>query len=208
MPTGPALGSLSAPRPAAPSPLVPDVCDPLADRCPCVNAGDVTQASNAASSRQRVTTSQVVLSSVGLRSSNPSNPSWSSTAPALAPKRRASSSPLFSGTVMALILMTVIHPSWHRRGPARRTRSPSKMTSFRCCERLDTRQAPRAWANRDGSDAIEQEVWPALPSRAPRRAVPRIIFRLLLAVSHPGGEHVARRGQELLDQRGRSAEAP
>src|SRR6476661_2551667 len=118
MPTGPAVRSPSAPPPAAPSPLVPDVFDPLAERCPCANAGDVTHASNAASSRQRVTTSQVVLSSVGLRSSNPSNPSWSSTAPARAPKRRASSSPLLAGTVMALILMTVIRPSWHRREPA------------------------------------------------------------------------------------------
>ena len=69
--------------------------------------GELTQASNAASSRQRVITSHVVRSSVGLSSSNPSNPSWSSTAPALAANRRASSSPLSAGTVIALILMTV-----------------------------------------------------------------------------------------------------
>src|ERR1700683_3681750 len=79
-----------------------------ADRCPCPNAGECSQAWNESSSRQRVTTSQVVRSSVGLSSSNPSNPSWSSTAPARAAKRRASSSPLSAGTVIALILTTVM----------------------------------------------------------------------------------------------------
>jgi hypothetical protein len=55
-----------------------------------------------------VTTSQVVRSSTGFSSSNPSNPAWPSTAPARAANRRASSSPLSAGTVIALILMTVM----------------------------------------------------------------------------------------------------
>jgi len=50
-----------------------------------------------------VTTNQVVRSSVGCSSSKPSKPSWLSTAPARAAKRRASSSPLSELTVMALI---------------------------------------------------------------------------------------------------------
>src|SRR3984957_12862191 len=79
-----------------------------ADRCPCPNAAEFIQAWNASSSRQRVTTSQVVRSSVGLSSSNPSNPSWLSTAPARDANRRASSSPLSAGTVIALILTTVM----------------------------------------------------------------------------------------------------
>ena len=45
----------------------------------------------------------------GRGGSKPSKPSWSSTAPAAA-KRRASSSPASAGTVMALILMTVMAP--------------------------------------------------------------------------------------------------
>jgi hypothetical protein len=81
-----------------------------AERCPCPNAGECSHASKAASSRQRVSTSQVVRSSVGLRSSKPSKPSWSSTAPARAANRRASSSPLSAGTVIALIFTTVICP--------------------------------------------------------------------------------------------------
>lgn len=56
---------------------------------------------------KRVTTSHCLRSSVGRSSSKPSNPSWSSTAPARAAKRRASSSPASAGTVMALILITV-----------------------------------------------------------------------------------------------------
>ena len=40
--------------------------------------------------------------------SKPSKPSWLSTAPARAAKRRASSSPLSAGTVIALIFTTVI----------------------------------------------------------------------------------------------------
>jgi hypothetical protein len=47
-----------------------------ADRCPCPNAGECSQASKEAWSRHRVTTSQVVRSSVGLRNSKPSKPSW------------------------------------------------------------------------------------------------------------------------------------
>ena len=46
------------------------------------NAGDDTHASNAASSRHRVTTSQVVRPSAGRSSSKLSKPSWCSTAPA------------------------------------------------------------------------------------------------------------------------------
>ena len=79
-----------------------------ADRCPCPNAGEFSQAWNESSSRHRVTTSHVVRSSVGLRSSNPSKPSWLSTAPARAANRRASSSPLSAGTVIALIFTTVM----------------------------------------------------------------------------------------------------
>ncbi len=79
-----------------------------AERCPCPNAGDWIQAWNASSSRHRVTTSQVARPSVGLSSSNPSNPSWLSTAPARAANLRASSSPLSAGTVIALILTTVM----------------------------------------------------------------------------------------------------
>src|SRR5215469_882 len=81
-----------------------------AERCPCPNAGECSQASKEAWSRHRVTTSQVVRSSVGLRSSKPSKPSWLSTAPARAANLRASSSPLSAGTVIALILITVIVP--------------------------------------------------------------------------------------------------
>jgi hypothetical protein len=81
-----------------------------ADWCPCPNAGECSHASKAASSRQRVSTSQVVRLSVGLRSSKPSKPSWLSTAPARAANRRASSSPLSAGTVIALIFTTVICP--------------------------------------------------------------------------------------------------
>jgi type IV secretory pathway VirB10-like protein len=55
-----------------------------------------------------VTTSQVVRPSVGLSSSKPSKPSWLSTAPARAANLRASSSPLSAGTVIALILTTVM----------------------------------------------------------------------------------------------------
>src|SRR5271169_6822800 len=79
-----------------------------ADRCPCPNAGEFIHALNAASSRHLVTTSQVVRPSVGLSSSKPSKPSWLSTAPARAANRRASSSPLSAGTVIALILTTVM----------------------------------------------------------------------------------------------------
>src|SRR5882762_6141767 len=79
-----------------------------ADRWPWLNAGEVTQAWKDSSSRQRVTTSQTVRSSVGWSSSKPSNPSWLSTAPARAANRWASSSPLSAGTVIALILMTVM----------------------------------------------------------------------------------------------------
>ncbi len=79
-----------------------------ADRCPCPNAGDCIHAWNAASSRHRVTTSQVVRPSVGLSSSKPSKPSWLSTAPARAANLRARSSPLSAGTVIALILTTVM----------------------------------------------------------------------------------------------------
>src|SRR5580658_7984902 len=80
----------------------------VAERCPCPNAGEFIQAWNASSSRHRVTTSQVVRPSVGFSSSNPSNPSWSSTAPARAANLRPSSSPLSAGTVIALILTTVM----------------------------------------------------------------------------------------------------
>src|ERR1700733_4699452 len=79
-----------------------------AERCPWPNAGECSQAWNDSSSRHRVTTSQVVRSSVGLSSSKPWKPSWLSTAPARAANRRASSSPLSGGTVIALILITVI----------------------------------------------------------------------------------------------------
>jgi predicted nucleic acid-binding protein len=79
-----------------------------ADRCPCPNAGDCTHAWKASSSRHLVMTSQVARPSVGLSSSKPSKPSWLSTAPARAANRRASSSPLSAGTVIALILTTVI----------------------------------------------------------------------------------------------------
>src|SRR5690606_3980682 len=82
-------------------------CGASAPWCPCAKAGLFTQAWKASSSRHRVTTSQVVRPSVGRSSSKPSKPSWSSTAPARAAKRLASSSPEPSGTVMALILMTV-----------------------------------------------------------------------------------------------------
>src|SRR5579863_8995416 len=78
-----------------------------AERCPCPNAGELSHARNAASSRHLVTTSQVVRPSVGLSSSKPSKPSWLSTAPARAANLRASSSPLSAGTVIALILTTV-----------------------------------------------------------------------------------------------------
>jgi hypothetical protein len=77
---------------------------------PWWKAGEDIQAAKASSSRQRVTTSHWSRPSVGRRSSKPSKPSWWSTAPARAAKRRASSSPLPGGTVMALILMTVTHP--------------------------------------------------------------------------------------------------
>ena len=83
---------------------------PLPPRWPRPNAAEFSQAAKLSSSRHRVTTSQVVRSSVGLSSSNPSNPSWLSTAPARAANRRASSSPLSAGTVIALILITVIRP--------------------------------------------------------------------------------------------------
>ena len=73
------------------------------------------------SSRQRVTTSQVVRSSVGCSSSKPSKPSWSSTAPARAANRLASSSPVSAGTVMALILMTWDMPAPYLRPAAVRT---------------------------------------------------------------------------------------
>jgi hypothetical protein len=79
-----------------------------AERCPCPNAGECIHALNASSSRHLVTTSQVVRPSVGLSSSKPSKPSWSSTAPARAANLRASSSPLSAGTVIALILTTVM----------------------------------------------------------------------------------------------------
>src|SRR5690606_29024141 len=81
-------------------------CGASAPWCPCAKAGLFTQAWKASSSRHRVTTSQVVRPSVGRSSSKPSKPSWSSTAPARAAKRLASSSPEPSGTVMALILIT------------------------------------------------------------------------------------------------------
>ncbi len=45
---------------------------------------------------------------MGLSNSKPSKPSWLSTAPARAANRLASSSPLSAGTVIALILTTVI----------------------------------------------------------------------------------------------------
>src|SRR5450631_3091353 len=80
-------------------------------RCPCPNAGELTHAWNDSSSAQRVMTSQVVRSSVGLSSSKPSKPGWSSTAPARAANRRASSSPPSAGTVIALTLMIVIESS-------------------------------------------------------------------------------------------------
>src|SRR5215813_2536289 len=79
-------------------------------RCPCPNAGECSHASKLASSRHRVITSQVVRPSVGLSSSKPSKPSWLSTAPARAANRRASSSPLSAGTVMALIFTTDMCP--------------------------------------------------------------------------------------------------
>src|SRR5579862_9285092 len=79
-----------------------------AERCPCPNAGEFSHPWNAASSRHLVTTSQVARPSVGLSSSKPSKPSWLSTAPARAANLRASSSPLSAGTVIALILTTVM----------------------------------------------------------------------------------------------------
>src|SRR4051812_19610297 len=88
-----------------PWPDAPSGATPL---CPCMNAGEEIHAWKASSSRHRVITSQVVRSSVGLSSSKPSKPSWPSTAPARAANRLPSSSPLSAGTVMALILMTVI----------------------------------------------------------------------------------------------------
>src|SRR3954449_150052 len=66
-----------------------------------MNAGDEIHAWNDSSSFQRVSTSQVVRSSVGRSSSKPSKPGWSSTAPARAAKRFASSTPLAAGTVVA-----------------------------------------------------------------------------------------------------------
>jgi hypothetical protein len=63
-----------------------------------------------------VTTSQVVRPSVGLSSSKPSKPSWLSTAPARAANLRASSSPLSAGTVIALILTTVMGRSCQHAG--------------------------------------------------------------------------------------------
>src|SRR5215471_14616136 len=93
-----------------------------ADRCPCPNAGECSQASKDAWSRHRVTTSHVVRWSVGLRSSKPSKPSWLSTAPARAANLRASSSPLSAGTVIALIFTTVmwsIMPARAGLGPPR-----------------------------------------------------------------------------------------
>jgi hypothetical protein len=51
---------------------------------------------------------QPLVTSVGRSSSNPSKPSCPSTAPARAANRRASSSPASSGTVMALILISVM----------------------------------------------------------------------------------------------------
>src|SRR5579864_5828641 len=83
-----------------------------AERCPCPNAGELSHAWNAASSRHLVTTSQVVRPSVGLSSSKPSKPSWLSTAPARAANLRASSSPLSAGTVIALILTTVTRSTY------------------------------------------------------------------------------------------------
>ena len=82
---------------------------------PCANAGEATHFWNDSSSRHRVTTSHWRRSSVGRSSSKPSKPSWSSTACARAAKRLASSSPASSGTVMALILITVcLHQQpWH-----------------------------------------------------------------------------------------------
>src|SRR5450759_1715344 len=77
-------------------------------RCPCPNAGESTQAWKDSSSAQRVITNQVLRSSVGLSSSKPSKPAWTSTAPARAANRRARSSPLSAVTVIALILMMVI----------------------------------------------------------------------------------------------------
>jgi hypothetical protein len=79
-----------------------------AERWPWPNAGEFSQAWNDSSSRQRVTTSQVVRSSVGFSSSKPSKPSRPSTAPARAANLRASSSPLSAGTVIALIFTTVM----------------------------------------------------------------------------------------------------
>ena len=81
-----------------------------AERCPWPNASEFTHAWNASSSRHLVTTSQVVRPSVGLSNSKPSKPSWLSTAPARAANLRASSSPLPAGTVIALILTTVMPP--------------------------------------------------------------------------------------------------
>src|SRR5450631_2707607 len=85
-------------------------------RCPCPNAGELTHAWNDSSSAQRVMTSHVVRSSVGLSSSKPSKPGWSSTAPARAANRRASSSPPSAGTVIALTLMIVIRVFFLRYG--------------------------------------------------------------------------------------------
>src|SRR5579862_8397135 len=96
MPTG--LGASPAPDRSA------------SERWPWPNAGDASHALKDSSSRQRVTTSQVVRSSVGFSNSKPSKPSWLSTAPARAANLRASSSPLSAGTVIALILITVIVP--------------------------------------------------------------------------------------------------
>src|SRR5260221_8757905 len=107
-----------------------------ADRCPCPNAGEFSQASKEAWSRHRVTTSQVVRSSVGLRSSKPSKPSWLSTALARAANGRASSSPLSGGTVIALIFTTVmcsmmppVATELRTRRPPARARSASSRSS-------------------------------------------------------------------------------
>src|SRR5690348_10393464 len=99
-----------------------------ADRCPWLKAGEFTHAWKASSSRHRVTTSQVVRPSVGLSSSKPSKPSWSSTAPARAANRRASSSPLSAGTVIALILTTVTR-STYQPAPGTELLPGSKISS-------------------------------------------------------------------------------
>ena len=101
----------TAPRGWTPGP------SPVCCRCPCWNAALDIQAWKSSSLRQRVYTRNVSRSSLGRSSSKASKPGQLLTSPARAANRATSSSARSAGTVIALILTTLmISP----RGPAGR----------------------------------------------------------------------------------------